>query len=39
MLSVAMFNKIIPTNAKAIHIEQINTYFQAASIAFFVLLK
>ena len=33
-----IFKNIIPTNASAIPIEQINTYFHAASIAFFVLL-
>ena len=36
---VAIVSKIIPTNANAIPIEQINTYFQAASIECFVLLK
>ena len=36
-LPVAQVNKIIPTKARAIPIEQINTYFQAASIECFVL--
>ena len=35
----AMFKNIIPTKASAIPIEQINTYFHAASIECFVLLK
>ena len=34
---VAIVKRIIPTKAKAIPIEQINTYFQAASIECFVL--
>ena len=37
ILPVANVSKIIPTKAKAIPIEQINTYFQAASIECFVL--
>ena len=36
-LPVAKVKRIIPTNAKAIPIEQIKTYFQAASIECFVL--
>ena len=38
-LPVAIDRRIIPTKANAIPIEQINTYFHAASIECFVLLK
>ena len=38
-LPVATVNKIIPTKAKAIPIEQMKTYFHAASIECFVLWK